>query len=290
MKYHLCDRDQSLVAAASALVAKISDSHLLNPAQLVSVNKLAELLRRFPKVTKDVNVQLSVVGPRRKFGDIETYYYWDIESDFGTLNIKGGGHFYRPSTGGDTFSIMFWQISPNESGELNEHLECHSIVPDILPFEQAVEAMDFIFENYKIEISDSDNSLLEDMDDYEEENCSDGEDEFEDAAEEEGEGKVAWSVFSCDLAEEQLARQIKPEIVNQQAAITTLDPGKCDFCKCLFSERGLYVDGRVRGGIMWANMCAHCFQENGVGIAWGTGQLYAKQPNGQWRCVAGFDE
>ena len=37
-----------------------------------------------------------------------------------------------------------------------------------------------------------------------------------------------------------------------------------------------------------ANMCASCFELKGSGIGWGRGQLYAKQADGTWRLVAGF--
>ncbi len=56
---------------------------------------------------------------------------------------------------------------------------------------------------------------------------------------------------------------------------------------CL-AQRGLFVDGRLRNDLMWGNMCAACFNSKGAGIGWGEGQLYARQPNGDWRMVAGF--
>jgi len=36
-------------------------------------------------------------------------------------------------------------------------------------------------------------------------------------------------------------------------------------------------------------MCVPCFLRKGDGVEWGTGQLYARQPNGDWRLVAGFN-
>jgi hypothetical protein len=55
-------------------------------------------------------------------------------------------------------------------------------------------------------------------------------------------------------------------------------------------ERGIFVDGKVRNSFEWANMCALCFEKHGEGIGWGRGQLYALQPNGDWRLVAGFEK
>jgi hypothetical protein len=50
------------------------------------------------------------------------------------------------------------------------------------------------------------------------------------------------------------------------------------------------ICGHVQGeqSVKWANMCADCFNDRSVGIGWGKGQLYARQPNGDWRLVAGF--
>ena len=41
---------------------------------------------------------------------------------------------------------------------------------------------------------------------------------------------------------------------------------------------------------MWANRCAACFDSKGAGIGWTQGQRYARQPNGDWRMVAGFPQ
>ena len=45
-------------------------------------------------------------------------------------------------------------------------------------------------------------------------------------------------------------------------------------------------DGTSMG--QWANMCAGCFQARGVGVVWGSGQLYERTPNGTWLMMAGF--
>ena len=37
-------------------------------------------------------------------------------------------------------------------------------------------------------------------------------------------------------------------------------------------------------------MCAKCFERNGDELGWGKGQLYARQTDGMWRLVFGFDE
>ncbi|MCX6913947.1 MAG: hypothetical protein NT167_12995 [Verrucomicrobia bacterium] len=52
--------------------------------------------------------------------------------------------------------------------------------------------------------------------------------------------------------------------------------------------RNCGAPGRLRGQITFACMCAECFLENGEGIGWGKGQIYQKQPGGEWLTVAGF--
>lgn len=48
-------------------------------------------------------------------------------------------------------------------------------------------------------------------------------------------------------------------------------PTKCDLCRGTLE--GGWVDGRTKQG-PWANMCALCFIEHGVGLGTGFGQKY----------------
>jgi hypothetical protein len=65
-------------------------------------------------------------------------------------------------------------------------------------------------------------------------------------------------------------------------------PDCCDQCNHSLDDSTLFVDGRLKGDFMWAIMCPSCFKRQGEGIAWGKGQLYQKQDNGDWLLVAGF--
>lgn len=64
----------------------------------------------------------------------------------------------------------------------------------------------------------------------------------------------------------------------------------CDGCGGSLLVRGLFIVRRLQNQLGWANMCVQCFAERGAGVGWGMGQLYARQPNGDWRLVAGFDD
>lgn len=45
----------------------------------------------------------------------------------------------------------------------------------------------------------------------------------------------------------------------------------CDLCKQ--PAKDVYIDGKTKFGY-WANMCASCFMERGVGLGSGKGQKY----------------
>lgn len=62
----------------------------------------------------------------------------------------------------------------------------------------------------------------------------------------------------------------------------------CDICDNDMVHEHYMVDGSLPGGA-WANMCAKCFEKNGVGIGWGVGQLYLKTDEG-WLLVGGFQQ
>ena len=97
-----------------------------------------------------------------------------------------------------------------------------------------------------------------------------------------------WLVAPVDAEENRLAAKIDPSEVDVRAAQYAYNVRDCDFCGCPLALRGLFVDGRLRGEIMWGNMCAACFARRGEGIGCGNGQIYARQPDGQWLLVAGW--
>jgi len=102
----LDDRDHDLLTAAAALLKKVANAEVLRPAELVSVAKLQHVLSKLPRVTPDLEVTVSVIGPRRKFGEIETWHYWDIGVEGEEISFASGGHYCDPSTGGDSFTTM----------------------------------------------------------------------------------------------------------------------------------------------------------------------------------------
>jgi len=76
-------------------------------------------------------------------------------------------------------------------------------------------------------------------------------------------------------------------------------PESCDLCGQDMAQQRFLVDGEANGtpqtlvapGRMmgqWSYMCAGCFAVRGVGIGWGTGQLYEQRFPGLWVMAAGF--
>ena len=143
------------------LVSKVTASGKIRPAQMVTLAKLHHVLTRLPLVCDSVVASVSVCSPRSRFGEIETYHWWDFEVKRDLLKISSGGHFYDPTTGGDTFTSMTWDAVPVHPPEFHDFSESLGVVPDLRPFLEGVEAFDFTSRDYKIEILDSDNPLLE---------------------------------------------------------------------------------------------------------------------------------
>jgi hypothetical protein len=136
-----------------------------------------------------------------------------------------------------------------------------------------------------VEVNDLENPFLDDN--------LDNEEGFEDDVQEgsvskENTAESTWRVTPCDDAEAKLVAVVKPEEVESREPQFTYDVDRCDQCGVSLDGRGLFVDGRLKDDLIWSNMCAQCFSSKGAGIGWGSGQLYAKQPNGDWRLVAGF--
>jgi hypothetical protein len=291
--YNFNARDRALLAVAAILLTKVATAKMTRPAELVSVAKLQHVLSRLPRVTRGINVVVHVEGPRRKFGQIETRHSWDVAVENGLLSILNDGYFFQPSTGGDSFISMEWSAAPGKPAKFNDYRERLAIVPDVRSFPDAVEIIDFASGAFAVEVMDPDNPLLEDVHDAREETSPTGAELLggnqENMKTECSEPPLqTWSVLPVDDAERGLAATINSAEVDGNDPKYVYDVEKCDFCGSSLAKRGMFVDGCVRGKTTWGNMCAQCCESKGEGVRWGSGQLYARQPNGDWRIVGGF--
>lgn len=279
LKYKFSHEDDVIVSATCQLIDKLTQSKTLNPGQRISVAKAQYVLSRLPRFTEDLDLSVHITGPRRIFGEVETYHWWTVAIEGPQICVTGGGHFYRPSTGGDSFSTFRWATAPGCHSEYLDNLHTLAIVPDIAPFDVITDQIDFTKEKYEVEVTDAGNKFL----------ANDDEDEASEDADDEDTPTLPLQVHPLDEADRSLAMMIDVAAVNQLPAEYAYGVERCDFCKRPESDFGLMVDGNVLGGGgSWANMCSKCFELKGEGIGWGKGQLYARQPTGSWRLVSGF--
>lgn len=277
-KYIFNSVDRKLIAAAKLLLRKAAAWAELPPAQLITIAKLLHMLSRLPHVDPNLDAQISVSSPRKSFGEIKTFHWWDVIAENGILRLTSGGHFYQPSTGGDTFTSMIWEAHPGEETELQDFSENNSIVPDLQTYRDGVASVNFAGQGYSITVTDSDNSALDEMEEYSEEDAT----ETEDVADRE------FTLTPVDGIDAAIARLINAAEVYTHEPDYAFGVEACDACQCQLTSRGFFVDGMLKADRSWANLCIPCFNVRGSGIGWGKGQLYALQPKGDWRLVAGF--
>jgi hypothetical protein len=97
-----------------------------------------------------------------------------------------------------------------------------------------------------------------------------------------------WLISPIDDAEKVIAATFETAEVDRREANYAFGVEECGACQCDLASRGLAVDGALKGQGMWGYFCIPCFLRECEGIGWGKGQLYARQPSGEWRLVAGF--
>jgi hypothetical protein len=233
-RYSLTTRDKALLASAADLLKKVAADDATKPAQLVTVAKLLHVLSVLPRVTPGVTASVSVSCPRHQFDEIETFHWYDVAVEEDQLRISSAGHFYRPSTGGDTFTTMMWDAVPEEPAELNDYRESLQIVPDVRSFPEGVQSIDLAVGGYTIQVLDDDNPLLEedgdDDDDVEDDDDDVGDDEVsEDDQDREPVGEEAsqnWLIKPVDAAEERLAALVEPAPSEPTLPESTSEPTK----------------------------------------------------------------
>ncbi|MBA5608513.1 hypothetical protein H3H36_24510 [Duganella sp. FT3S] len=67
-------------------------------------------------------------------------------------------------------------------------------------------------------------------------------------------------------------------------------PDNCDLCGKSLAREKYFIDGKLSGSHMWANMCGHCYRLRGEDIRWGRGQLFKNCGPGRWLMVGGFED
>lgn len=272
-RYELGPVDQTILGAGKQLLWKIARSPLVGPAELEVVAKAMKILDRMPEVSPDADILIELSGPRRWFGEHEIWHWWEIGVEEQTVRFGSGGHFYRESTGGDSFTSMQWSAYPGYEAEYNDYLEHLSIVDDAQPFHAEVTQINLQDSGYTLTVSE----------DGEEVGESDCDEEDDDVADEDPS-----SVLPADESERRLEDEVDLPRAMSEGQHSEPPPTQCDLCGCDLTVRKFLIDGRLRGDLMWANMCSNCFFQRAEGLGWGNGQLYQRETDGRWLLVAGF--
>jgi hypothetical protein len=276
--YIFGSEDLEFLNAAKLLLRKVLQWNRLTFAQLITVAKVSHVINRLPRPSSEIEyAKISVSSPEKSFGEIRTFHWWDVMIEGQSIRLSSGGHFYRPSTGGDTFTSVIWDAVPGVEAQLSDYSQQNAIVPDLRTYADGIESIDLPSGEYVVEVEDCDNVQLED-------------DQPAGSAEaaEDGAHSEDFVVVPVDESEKLLAKSIMRKEVLRREARYAYGAETCDFCQCDLSSRGLFVDGGLKGTLSAANMCIPCFKVRGRGIGWGKGQLYARQANGDWRLVGGF--
>jgi hypothetical protein len=152
-QYVLSQEDRDVVTPTKLLLWKVVRSRLVKPQQLEVVAKLLSLFDGLPKTADEMDVTLQLTGPRRSFGEHEIYHWWTIAVEGQAIEVSSGGHFYRSSTGGDTFTSMTWATAPGCDAEYRDYLDTLRIVDDAQPFDAEVDQIDLSLPGYSLEIT-----------------------------------------------------------------------------------------------------------------------------------------
>jgi len=282
VSYLLTDRDRSIVEATKQLLWKIVRSELVQSRQLEAVARVIRVFDGLPDVDDECCVAISLTGPRRHYGEHEIYHWWNIEVDGHFLTVSSHGHFYRPSSGGDSFTCMTWSVSPGYESEYADYLNTLRIVDDAQPFEAEVARLDLSEAGYSLTVS-VDGEEIEAL--YEDDDFS--KDDLGGAPNDEAAEDFPM-IEPCDDSERTLSKKADEATGRRLGEICLDSLSACDLCERSLADRKYVVNGRLRGDLMWAYMCSQCFLRRGEGLGWGNGQLYSRQPNGDWLLVAGF--
>ncbi|MCF8131351.1 MAG: hypothetical protein K9N10_22810 [Deltaproteobacteria bacterium] len=275
--YYLNDRDKIVVSSAILLVEKIINAPCISPAEQVSVAKVLHVLKHMPASSESITVSIGLSGPTRCFGEHEINHYWSIEIEDDQIRISSGGYFYRPSTGGDSFTCMSWNAAPGCEPDYGDFLDRLYIVDDAQPFDDEVAELNLTDDGYDLTIMDDENPLLD-------EDCDFDEDEELD----EEIGEEIGDAIALSEAEQALSKIADEKEGRRRDQCFAGPVEACDFCRRDLNDCRYFVDGRVPGGMMFAYFCPDCVVAKGGQIGWGSGQLYKHEPNGDWLMVAGF--
>jgi tetratricopeptide (TPR) repeat protein len=273
--YILSEKDRSIVAATKLLLRKIIRLSSIRPNEMEVVAKVLGIFERLPRVSDELNAVINLTGPRHQYGEHEIYHYWIVEVEGAEIRVSSNGHFYRPSSGGDSFTCMQWRAVPGCETFYGDYLDGLRIVDDAQPYETEVARLPISEPGYHLSVElEGENVDVSEDEEEEDEDLNSVPDES--------------NIQPCDESEQMLAAEADEVRGQREGTFSADNPKKCDLCGRDLTVRKYYLDARHLGKVLWSNMCSQCFLGVGEGIGWGKGQLFSRQPDGMWLQVAGF--
>lgn len=275
--YKFNDADEDILLAVGLLLRKLVAFGMIHPAQLVTVAKLLHVLSVRPHSTTVVTASISIDARYGPEGN-KTWYGWKFTVEEGNLSVWCGGGDYDHVIGSAFYTTMTWSACPGQGSDYDGRWDERWMVPDLTYNADADIDIDFASGDYAIGITDADNRLLADG----------GEDDNSEGGPDRQHADSIWSMTLVNAAEKRLAEFVDRCQVDSNDPSFDSDVGQCVGCGCSLDERGLFVVGRILPTVEWKRMCAECFGEPNEGLGWWDGKIYACQPDGAWRLVAGF--
>lgn len=160
-----------------------------------------------------------------------------------------------------------WNVIPADVCDIVDHYREHAHMEGVLPYHAAVRAFDPMHPETDLEF------ILDDEWD-EDLNLADPR---KDLAE-----------IPMPVTAEETLRSLVSGERPRRGMLRLPVPQKCNMCRAVFADERLLVDGRLNGGLEWADLCARCALLYGAGIGPGDGQLYERQADGSWSCIGGL--
>ncbi len=144
LRYLYDRRGWELIAQTTDLLRKVAASPALEPLDLISVAKALQVLEDMPRVPPiDGSLNVTVVFPETRHGDVTTCFYLSFDMQDGDIILNYAGHTYDPAVGGDSFNCWRLQLWAGEEADFLEDMDRCLPVPGVVGLAGAIDDVDF---------------------------------------------------------------------------------------------------------------------------------------------------
>ena len=114
------------------LLRKISQLPAIRPRQREAVARVLGVFENLPRISEELHIAVSLAALRHFYGEHKKIsHWWRVAVAGNELEV----YFYRPSTGGDSFTYMEWHDMPGREAAYDDWFDRHRIVDDAQPCE-----------------------------------------------------------------------------------------------------------------------------------------------------------